>query len=530
MPFESSQYESQRDSAPKPGVATKELPWAKPPMTTNPNGVEAFPCLSAILNFRKALGLAMKKFQHLLVGAAAWISSGHYPARAEAVATVKMQVDPNTVISRISPDFLGLGYETSAVAQTNYFSANDATLIQLYRNLGTHGLIRIGGNISDHTRYEPDGISVAHTEREVTIINRANLADLAGFVRATGWRVMWGLNLGTGSPEAAAQEAVAVDQALGQQLQSFEIGNEVDLRGGYQLKFPDFNSYYSNYLAFKAAIRMALPAAAFSGPDVAGNLAWLQAFARQEGQGIHLLTHHYYRTGAKTPGATFESLLNPDPDWQARLGQLQTISQDCGVPFRINEVNSFYGGGKPGVSDTFVSALWCLNNLFVLASHGCTGVNMETDINQLGFISHYSPVVHDPRMTCHARPEYYGLLAFAITGQGSLLESSLDKPDLNVNAYATQAGQGVIWITAINEDLSRDAGLEVALPARYLRAQVFRLVAPSVASTNQVRLAGAEVSGNGHWASGSPEQVPVTAGTARVIVPHVSAVLLRLQR
>jgi hypothetical protein len=415
------------------------------------------------------------------------------------------------------------------VVQTNYFSANDATLIQLYRNLGTHGLIRIGGNISDHTRYEPDGISVAHTEREVTIIDRANLAELAGFVRATGWRVMWGLNLGTGSPQEAAQEAMAVDQALGHQLQSFEIGNEVDLRGGYQFKFPDFNSYYSNYLAFKAAIRVALPTAAFSGPDVAGNLAWLQAFAKNEGPGIQLLTHHYYRAGAKTPGATFESLLNADPDWQGRLGQLQTISQESGVPFRINEINSFYGGGKPGVSDTFGSALWCLNNMFVLASYGCNGVNMETDINQLGFTSHYSPLVHDARMTCQARPEYYGLLAFALAGQGDLLKCSLDKPDLNLNAYATKAEPSSLWITAINEDLSRDAGLEVALPAGYSRAQAFRLVAPSVTSTNQVSLAGAEVSANGHWTSGLPEAVAVEAGTAKLMVPHVSAVLLRLQ-
>jgi hypothetical protein len=57
MPFGYSQYESQRDSAPKPGVATKELPRVNPPRTTNPNGVAAFPCLSAILNFRKALRL-----------------------------------------------------------------------------------------------------------------------------------------------------------------------------------------------------------------------------------------------------------------------------------------------------------------------------------------------------------------------------------------------------------------------------------------------------------------------------------------
>jgi hypothetical protein len=275
---------------------------------------------------------------------------------------------------------------------------------------------------------------------------------------------------------------------------------------------------------------MALPAAAFSGPDVAGNLAWLQTFAKQEGPGIQLLTHHYYRTGAKTPGATLQSLLTPDAGWQDKLGQLQTISRESRVPFRINEINSFYGGGKPGVSDTFGSALWCLNNMFVLASHGCNGVNMETDINQLGFISHYSPVVHDPTMTCHARPVYYGMLAFAMAGQGDLLKCSLDKPDLNLCAYATKEARGFIWITVINEDFSRDAGLAVAMPTGYTRAHAFRLEAPSEASTNRVSLAGAEVSADGHWAPGVPEEVNMEAGTAKVMVPHVSAVLLQLQK
>jgi len=31
------------------------------------------------------------------------------------------------------------------------------------------------------------------------------------------------------------------------------------------------------------------------------------------------------------------------------------------LEYRINEVNSFSGGGKEGISDTFGSALWCLD-------------------------------------------------------------------------------------------------------------------------------------------------------------------------
>src|SRR5690242_1825037 len=87
---------------------------------------------------------------------------------------VKIELDPKTVAGRISPDFIGFGYETSAVAQTNYFRGDNRTLIRLYRQLGSNGLIRIGGNISDHTRYEVDGIPTVNPETAVTIINRRN--------------------------------------------------------------------------------------------------------------------------------------------------------------------------------------------------------------------------------------------------------------------------------------------------------------------------------------------------------------------
>jgi hypothetical protein len=46
-------------------------------------------------------------------------------------------------------------------------------------------------------------------------------------------------------------------------------------------------------------------------------------------------------------------------------------------------VNSFYAGGKPGVSDTFASALWCLDYVSPAASFGSEGVNLETDVNQI---------------------------------------------------------------------------------------------------------------------------------------------------
>ena len=61
------------------------------------------------------------------------------------------------------------------------------------------------------------------------MINARSLRDLAGFLRATGWSLIWGLNLGSGGIEQAVEEARAVASTAGDHLLAFEIGNEPDL-------------------------------------------------------------------------------------------------------------------------------------------------------------------------------------------------------------------------------------------------------------------------------------------------------------
>src|SRR6202008_375762 len=136
-----------------------------------------------------------------------------------------------------------------------------------------------------------------------------------------------------------------------------------------------------------------------------------------EGKDAVLLTHHYYREG-QSRGSTIPKLLGVDPKLQTQLNTLRAASQSCGVPYRICEVNSFSGGGRPGVSDTMASALWVLDYMYTLATNGCSGVNIETGVNHLGFVSSYSPIGDDERGNYSAKPEYYGMLAFSLGGQG----------------------------------------------------------------------------------------------------------------
>ena len=134
------------------------------------------------------------------------------------------------------------------------------------------------------------------------------------------------------------------------------------------------------------------------------------------------------------------------------------------MPYRICETNSCFGGGKPGVSDTFASALWGLDFLFTLAAADAGGANLETGVNQHGFISSYSPLGDDEQGHYSAKPLYYGMLAFAQASRGRRVEAQFDAGNLRVKAYAVLDEDRRLSVTLINKEASQDVEVIAAGP------------------------------------------------------------------
>ena len=412
----------------------------------------------------------------------------------DASAAITLRIGSQR-LATVPADFMGLGYEISSAARAGLLSARNHHYVELVRTLGAQGVVRVGGNTSDDASYSAEGAS--RSAPIGTVVNRENLEELGGFLRATGWRLLWGLNLGTGTEDAAVEEALAVHRAAGDHLLGFEIGNEPDLfsknpkhrspRFGYDEYLRDFREY-------RAAIRRRLPGAAFAGPDAADHTEWVERFAADEGRGLTLLTHHYYRE-CESPASTTEKLLHPDPKLLPQLERLQKTSRVSGVPYRICEVNSFCGGGRPGVSDTFGAALWVLDYLCLLASHGCAGVNLQTGVNQRGFVSSYSPIGEDEDGRYSAAPEFYGMLAFRVAGGGDMLPVMWNPGEANATAYAFRSPAGETRVVLVNKDEA--AAVRVRLPGRV--RDVLRLEAPALNSKTGVTLGGRAVSADGRW-------------------------------
>jgi len=452
-------------------------------------------------------------------------------SREDPQATLTL--DTSRIVATIPPDFVGLGYEISSVARPGLLSSKNSAYVQLCHTLSASGIIRIGGNTSDYASYAAtaEPISSPETGRG-SVVNDAVLHDLGSFLEATHWKLIWGLNVGRGTVDDAVVEAKAVLAATRPNLLAFEIGNEPDLfaqREIHRKKGYEYDDYLLEYRRFRDALRKSIPDMPLAGPDVAIATSWVTKFARDEGRDVKLLTHHYYREG-QNPTSSIDKLLRPDPKLAPMLAELQAASGSCGVPYRICETNSFSGGGKPGVSDRFASALWVLEFMYRLATAGCCGVNMETGVNQLGFISSYSPIQDDERGHYTAAPEFYGMLAFAHAATGELVDNQLRAGNLNLAAFATRNRDKQLCITLINKETVSDSQIVIERTLPFKTGYVLRLSAPSLESSSGMTFAGGIVNPDGNWRAVQTERIQVSDGKVFVRLPAASAAVVTMER
>ena len=127
---------------------------------------------------RCACGLGVSLAQRTLKSQAQWRS-------------VRLRLRPERAGAVIPPDFLGLGYEISSVAKQGLLAANNRALIGFVRRLSYEGVVRIGGNTSDFATWSAKDEAVSAPKQSV--INQAVVEDLGGFLRVTGWKLIWGL-------------------------------------------------------------------------------------------------------------------------------------------------------------------------------------------------------------------------------------------------------------------------------------------------------------------------------------------------
>jgi hypothetical protein len=418
-------------------------------------------------------------------------------AETDEQQVCSLEIDQQSVQVAVPPNFTGLSYESAQLANPAFFSAANTQLIELFRALGSEGLLRLGGGTSEFTEwsnvdssspppFDSFGPDTSKTVKNSFTVTPEAIRNLRAFLDATRWQLLYGLKAARGTPDKTAAEAEFVQQTIGPRLMAFQIGNEPDAwRNRYFPASWGFEDYSVLWKQFHDAILLRVPQARFAGPDVSNHMDWVVQFAEQRHDEVVLLTGHYYAEGpASSPDATMDRLLSPNPKLIRDLAEVMQASRAANIPYRMTEGNSCWNGGKPGVSDTLGSALWAADMMVQFAQAGCAGVNLHGGGN-----GYYTPIAGGLRDGFTRRPEFYGMQFAECFAGSTLLKTTLTNATDRLVAYAAKKN-GVLQIALINKGTENaTVALDQSLVHKHSKKQKgWILTGPSLESTQNVTL------------------------------------------
>jgi hypothetical protein len=508
--------------------------------------------------------ISRRKF---LATSALSIAATRLRAQSPTQVRANLAIPPEATGPHIPADFVGLSYEVKELAYPDFFSAKNTGLIRAFKQISSHGVLRLGGNTSEFGWWKPTSNSPEpehpHT-REVVGEPKASyyavtpeaIRNLAAFLEATGWTCLYGINMGTNTPARAADEAEYVARALGSRLQYFQIGNEADLFGRH-LRDPQTwsaQTYLTEWLSLARAIASRVPAAHFGMPDIATDMSWLPQIAAawssvQNPPHVTRLTHHYYFGGPPTnPDVNIPNLLKPatTAKVQGMADTAAAAAAKMSIRVRMTEGNTCYRGGKPGVSDVFAAALWSADYSLLLAANNYSGINLHGGTGPiiasgLGGVMFGDQVLKDQGATPeqiathpHAyyspiaqfgsayvlEPVAYGLIFAGLLAGAALIKADLtaklQAAGINATAYAAKLRDGKTSVIVLNKDMENDLALLLDFGAvRTGAVEIDTLNAPSLES-REAHIARAAKAGH------------LKGGGFTALIPHASGVRITI--
>ena len=440
-------------------------------------------------------------------------------ARPGQLPEAVLTIDPGAGSVSVPSSYFGISTEYWSLPK---FERNMRVFERVLSMLHTQGdgplVLRIGGDSADHSFWTPKTRKMPGWAFALT---PAFLSRLRTLVERDRVRLIVDLNLVTDTPFIAAEWAHAAETQLPHgSIIGFEVGNEPDL---YERKYWEAtmarspleprplpvdvtaSSYVGDFNEYAQVLGEGAPDVALIGPAVAHprvSLDWISTLIADERSDVGEVSAHLYPYSAciKRPSnlsyPTVARLLSP----AASSGLAKDIAgavaaaHDAGLKLRLTELNSVTCGGKPGVSNTFATALWAPDALFTLMRAGVDAVNLhvrEYAINAPFSLNAYG---------LNPRPLLYGLIMFERTlgARARLVRLHMSAPRrLDLSAWGVRVRGDILHVLLIDKG-NHNVRVDLHLPATG-PATVQQLLAPSASSTAGETLDGQRIGPDATW-------------------------------
>ncbi|HLT35830.1 MAG TPA: hypothetical protein VK034_06080, partial [Enhygromyxa sp.] len=304
---------------------------------------------------------------------------------------VWIRVDLATKIAEVDERFLSYALDTDKVVSQN-FDFDRPRLLNLAAELSP-ALLRIGGTKADRVYYDMSDTPTAEAPPPfVDVLDRATWDAACDFAEALDVELLFTVNAGPGPrdadglwTDAQARELIEYTVARGCPVTVWEFGNEIGAFGLEHDLQIDGTEYAADFTLFESVVAELDPAARTAAPAVA---YWplegevpnkiLPDFAATAGDLVDIVTWHYYpQQSTSCPiGSRKIDEAVPPLDWLATIdGWAAEVEglRDLDAPQAavwLGETGHAQCGGEPGVSNTFASSFWWLDQLGRVAARG----------------------------------------------------------------------------------------------------------------------------------------------------------------
>jgi len=381
---------------------------------------------------------------------------------------------------------------------------------------------------------------IAADDTQVSDIQAA-IEPLAEFAQAVNVRYTLGVDMLHNNVGLAESEAEAWKEGIPNNLiEAFEIGNEPDVYpvNGARPSSYNFTNYLPQYEQWVTAVKSGTGGGiGVTGPSMGQETDWAAGVEGALASGAMApgtVTQHAYvggQTQNSEPGGPAwpkDELLRPTAAtaMPELFAPYVAAAHKAGHLFRINEINTFWGGGIEGISNTYQSSLWAIDVMFNHLKYGVDGVNWNDDNAAYQFATYTAPKNNAEGIAEYAitqvNPVYYGLLVFSqMANNGGKVLPVATTTSANVTAWATVDNSSTVHAIVINKDENAAGKVTISLPG-YTKGTVRYLTGAQYWSTNGVTLGGQTFDGSTDGTiRGTPQTTTISSPSGHFAIANM---------